>query len=319
MDMKRINPHTRHAGFSLVELMVAMTLGLILLAGVVTVVTNTSASFGELNKASRQLDNGRYAIQVLREDIRHAGYYGEFFDVPDPTAMINPCSTALADLESGMSLPVQGYAGAAVAPLACLPGYVPNTDVLVIRRASTELTPTGTMVASEVYLQSRTDSRVLQPGPFDAAVFDLVNRDGSVADVRRYLVHIYYIRDCSDCSGAGDGIPTLTRVEFQNGNFNTAAPIAEGIETLRLQYGIDTNDDGVANQLVALPANLNEWSSLISVEMGLLARNVEPSPGYTDQKTYSLAGVNLTPGGNFKRHAYTTLARAVNPGDRRVQ
>ena len=319
MDMKHINPHTRHAGFSLVELMVAMTLGLILLAGVVSVVTNTSASFGELNKASRQLDNGRYAIQVLREDIRHAGYYGEFFDVPDPTAMTNPCSTTLADLESGMSLPVQGYTGAVVAPLACLPGYVPNTDVLVIRRASTEVTATGAMLGSEVYLQSRTDSRVLQPGPFDAAVFDLVKRDGSVADVRRYLVHIYYIRNCSDCSGAGDGIPTLTRVEFRNGNLNTVAPIAEGIETLRLQYGIDSNGDGVANQLVTLPANLNAWSSLISVEMGLLARNVEPSPGYTDQKTYSLAGVNLTPGGNFKRHAYTTLARAVNPGDRRVQ
>ena len=319
MNMTHTRAPLRHAGFSLVELMVAMTLGLILLAGVVSVVTNTSASFGELNKASRQLDNGRYAIQVLREDIRHAGYYGEFYAVPAPTAMTNPCSTTLADLQAGMSLPVQGYAGAAVAPLACIPGYVPNTDVLVIRRANTEVTPTGAMVGSEVYLQSRPDSRVLQPGPFDAAVFDLTKRDGSAADVRQFRVHIYYIRNCSDCSGGGDGIPTLTRAEFRNGNFNTLAPIAEGIETLRLRYGIDTSGDGVANQLVALPANLNAWSSLISVEMGLLARNVEPSPGYTDQKTYSLAGVNLTPGGNFKRHAYTTLARAVNPGDRRIQ
>lgn len=310
---------SRHAGFSLVELMVAMTLGLILLAGVVSVMVNTSASYGELNKASRQLDNGRYATQVLREDIRHAGYYGEFFDVPEPTALTNPCSTTLADLVAGMSLPVQGYAGAAVAPLACLTGYVSNTDVLVVRRASTAVTATADMVASDVYLQSRSDARVLEPGPFDNTVFDLVKRDGSAADVRRYLVHIYYIRNCSDCTGGGDGIPTLTRLEFENGNFDTAAPIAEGIEQLRLRYGIDSTGDGVANQLVATPAGPGEWSDLISVEVGLLARNVEPSPGYTDQKTYSLAGVDLTPGGSFKRHAYTTLARAVNPGDRRIQ
>jgi type IV pilus assembly protein PilW len=314
---KTRNPN---AGFSLVELMVAMTLGLILLAGVVAVMTNTSASYGELNKASRQLDNGRYAIQVLREDIRHAGYYGEFFDIPVPAAMTNPCSTTLADLHDGMNLPLQGFAGGVSAPLPCLTGYVSNTDVLVVRRAATEVTPTAAMLGSEVYLQSRSDRRVLESGPFDSAVFDLVKRDGSAADVRRYLVHIYYIRNCSDCTGGGDGIPTLTRLEFAGGGFTNTAPIAEGIEALRLQYGIDTSGDGVANQMVALPANLGEWSSLISVEVGLLARNVEPSNGYSDTKTYTLSGVSVGPfNDRFKRHAYTTLARAVNPGDRRVQ
>ena len=319
MDMDKTGQTAKQTGFSLVELMVAMTLGLILLGGVVSVMSNTSASYGELNKASRQLDNGRYAIQVLREDIRHAGYYGEFFDVPAPAALPDPCATTLPALLAGMSLPIQGFAGGVAAPLGCLTGYVSNTDVLVVRRAATTVTPTAAMTSSEVYLQSRSDSRVLQPGPFDNAVFDLKKRDGSVADVRRYLVHIYYIRNCSDCTGGGDGIPTLTRLEFAGGDFSTALPLAEGIETLQLRYGVDTSGDAVANDMVALPASLAQWSGLVSVEVGLLARNVEPSTGYEDTKTYSLAGVNLGPfNDRFKRHAYSTLARAVNPGDRRI-
>lgn len=311
----------RSAGFSLVELMVAMTLGLILLAGVVSIVVNTSASFNELNKASRQLDNGRYAIQMLREDIRHAGYYGEFYTLAIPGAVPNPCATSQANLLDGMGFPVQGFTDGAGLAAGCAPDRVAGTDVLVIRRAATVATPAAGMIASEFYLQTRIDALVLDNGPFDALRFDLTNRDGTAADARRYLVHIYYIRNCSVCTGGGDGIPTLVRRELQGGNFNTSTAIAEGIETLRIRYGMDSNGDGVVNNLSSdsTTIGMNDWFDLMTVEVGVLARNVEPSPGYSDQKTYLLAGVNFTPGGNFKRHAYTTLARLVNPGDRRIQ
>ena len=308
----------RHrAGFSLVELMVAMTLSLILIGGVVSVVVNTSRTHGELSNTSRQLENGRYAMQVLREDIRHAGFYGEFHELTEPTAAPEPCDVALADLEAGMGLPVQGYAGAAAAPLDCLPDYVPDTDVLVIRRASTAVAA-GALDAGEVYLQSRSDEQVMDTGA-NAAAFTLTKLDGvTPAEIRRYVVHIYYIRGCSDCSGGGDGIPTLSRVELSGGNLNTVAPLAEGIENLQLRYGVDTNDDGAPNDFVTLPGSLDAWFDVVTIEVNLLARGVDPTQGHDDDKTYTLGDVDIAaPGDNFKRHVFSSVTRVVNTSSRR--
>ena len=65
------------AGFSLVELMISVTIGLILLLGLVTLLVNSSASHTEMQKSSAQIENGRYATQLLTDDIQLAGYYGE--------------------------------------------------------------------------------------------------------------------------------------------------------------------------------------------------------------------------------------------------
>ena len=65
----------RQAGISLVELMVSITLGLMILSGVLVVFVNTSAARNEVEKTSRQIENGRYASEVLSEDLRLAGFY----------------------------------------------------------------------------------------------------------------------------------------------------------------------------------------------------------------------------------------------------
>jgi type IV pilus assembly protein PilW len=306
------------AGFSLVEMMIAMTLGIILMAGIASVVANSSNSHRELDKNSRQLENGRYAVQALRDDIRHAGFFGEFYDLGVPTATPSPCATATADLLNGIELSVQGYAGAASAPLACLPDYAANTDVLAIRRASTAVTPVASLQAADIYMQTRPDRIVLDSGT-DSTVFDLTKRDGvTLAEIRKYLVHIYYIRSCSDCSGSGDGIPTLVRVELDAGNLNTVSPIAEGIENMQFRYGIDDTDNGAPDRFVTLPASLTEWTNVVTVDASILARNLEPTTGHTDSKSYTLGDVDISaPGDSFKRHVFTALARVVNTSARR--
>ena len=78
-------------GFSLVELMISITIGLILVAGMATLISNNAAHRAELEKSSRQIENGRYAMQVLAEDLRHAGYYGEYYEFGSvPAAIPNP-------------------------------------------------------------------------------------------------------------------------------------------------------------------------------------------------------------------------------------
>ena len=81
MQNKTTNYKSLHLyrGFSLIEMMVAVTISMILLTGVVAVVMNSSESNRELRKISEQMDNGRYASQFLKEEIRHAGFYGQLY------------------------------------------------------------------------------------------------------------------------------------------------------------------------------------------------------------------------------------------------
>lgn len=61
---------------TLVEVMVAMTIGLILLGGVVTVMSSNQNIYRVNEAVTRMQENARYAFQLLSRDIRMAGYRG---------------------------------------------------------------------------------------------------------------------------------------------------------------------------------------------------------------------------------------------------
>ena len=304
----------KQIGFSLVEMMVALTVSLVLLLGVSNVIISSNQSFGELTRTSQQLENGRFALQVMRDDIRHAGFYGEFSGLKVPAVMPNSCTLSVTALKDAIDAPVQGYAAAASSPIGCLPGYA-GGDVLVIRRSSTQVTAVASLNAADFYIQSRSGSVQVQTGT--ASNFTLLKKDGvTKADIRQYVVHIYYLRGCSDCSGTGDGVPSLWRRELRNGAF-TSTPVAEGIENLQLRYGLDDDTDGTPDRYVALPNSAAQWKSVVAVEVNLLARSAETSAGFTDTKSYVLGDVTVTPGGSYKRHAFNAVVRAMNLSSRK--
>lgn len=327
-------------GFSLVELMVSLTLGLALLGGVVAIVSNTSRSHSELERNSRQVENGRYALQTLADDIRHAGFYDQFYSYTTPTTLPLPCTAGVtpaivAQLKTDMGLPVQGAAGASSAPSpftsTCLPNYQPNTDVLVIRRVSTVPTVTGAtsisqitgaLTANQIYVQAHWDAVKFDIGT-NASGFTFKKKDlTTFSDVREYLVRVYFISSCSKCSGPStDTIPTLYRAEMKAGTWNFL-PIAEGIENMQLRYGLDADGNGRPDDsgLVASPSSVTDWANVITVEVNLLARNLEPSVNYTDNKTYTLGDVTVTaPGDSYRRRTLTSTVVAANPAALREQ
>ena len=75
--MNMASPHThRSRGFSMIELMVALVLGLILMAGVISVYTTNKKSYS-LNIALGQVqESGRFAFNYLEPPIRMAGFFG---------------------------------------------------------------------------------------------------------------------------------------------------------------------------------------------------------------------------------------------------
>ncbi len=66
----------KQRGLSLVELMIAITLGLILMSGVIKVFLNSKATYSTQQALSRIQETGRLAIEFVSRDIRMAGYNG---------------------------------------------------------------------------------------------------------------------------------------------------------------------------------------------------------------------------------------------------
>lgn len=336
------------AGFTIVELMVAITLGMLILAALSTLFANTSVARGEIDKASRQIENGRFALQTLGDEIRHAGYYGPMVNAPGAPATWpnDPCSTSTADVRDSLGVPLQGYAGAATAPLSCLPGYKPQTGVVVIRRASTAA-PAASAAASSFNIQVSGCPGDPNPGYVldgPSGTFNMHKNDtppgctplpsALTAGISPFFVRIYYISCNTDssvaCNAVGaDGVPTLQRVDVTPVG-RTTTPVVDGIENMQFGFGLDSTGptpDGLPDLYTDVPpafadraasgGYVNNWRDVMSVRIFLLARNVERTGGYTDPKTYVLGPVSVTPGGPYKRHAYSEVARLNNPAGRR--
>jgi len=165
----------RQRGFTLIELMVATTISLLLLAAMVGMYSNLSGSQREMEKMNGLIENGRFAMQVLGEDVIHAGFWGGYvpqFDdftsiaVPGdvPTVVPNPCRQYTnwnsAYRIALVGIPVQSYdalpvGAGCVAPLVQRPG----TDVLVVRHTDTCVpgdVNCDAAVAGKLYLQLTT-------------------------------------------------------------------------------------------------------------------------------------------------------------------
>ena len=342
-------------GLSLIELMISITIGLLILSALSTLFVNQSRTRSELDKSNRMIDNGRYALELLSDNLKLAGFYDNFMPSGTPATAPDPCTVPTTSLDVLLHH-VQGYNAAtatatASPPAACvtagLTSLNPGSDILVLRRASTS-TPVAAAaaVAATTYLQvsncstDTSGSYQIAPGTAAFTAFHKKNCtdsgpgvDDGPATLRPFIVQVYFV---SPDNNTGDGIPTLKRMEFNpaTGAIDLITPLVEGIEYMQIDYGLDTDADGVANSYIDAPALAN-WPNIVSIKINIIARNTEATTGYTDTKTYALgiagnfgpfnaAPYNAAPYpvtyptlANYKRHAYTQVVRLVNPSSRR--
>jgi len=258
---------TRSHGFSLVELMVSIALGLVLLSSLVALFVDTSRTSREMARASSMIESGRFAIQVLENDLIHAGFWGTHvpaFDdltlksAPDPAqtpdAVLPACLTYDETTWAGQQKNLVGIAVQAygTVPAECGPAAGPvlnaraDSDVLVVRHAETCKPGEGNCAADaagEMYFQaSRCAS---DPAAYTLATGALTLRAkdcATVAEKRRLVSNVYYVRSYS--VSPADGVPTLVRSPFglKGGVLGNQAPdaLVEGVEAIRVELGIDS-------------------------------------------------------------------------------
>ena len=187
----------------------------------------------------------------MREDVRLAGFYGETSVAGALYTQPDPCSIAPAGWGgTPLTLPtaVQGYTPADA--LACLDHRKAGTDALAVRRVGITAIDPATIVAGNTQFYVQYSFCVLDVATprlifsNDRAALTLRNRACTGVNVARpYVSRIYYVAECNVCAGAGDGVPTLKRVDLVGTQLTTTA-LAEGIDALRVEYGFDVDGDG---------------------------------------------------------------------------
>ncbi len=285
INLFRTIPRNPQFGFSLIEFMIAITIGLLIMVALIALLLNIIRSNSEMAKTNMLIENGRFAIQVMQQDIVHAGFWGNYvpeFDNMTLTAVPTDAPTAVPDLclaytvanwnaaykTNLIGIPVQGYGAVPTAPTDCsglLDSKQDDTDLLVVRHAETcvaDEVGCEAYTAGKLYFQSSlcqppvltpmvpdTLTYILGTTGFDSANLRKKDCATLVTEKRKFISSIYYIRDYANT--AGDGIPTLVRSQFDLSGGSLGhqppLPLIAGIEGFRVEFGIDNvSDSGAA-------------------------------------------------------------------------
>ena len=127
----------RQSGLSLVEIMVALAVGVVLLTGVIQIYASTKSTYRMQDSLARLQENGRFALSFLTRDVRMAGYHGCTNFGPITNTLNNPGS-----LQYDFSVGLTGFNDVGASPPALLSGAgivpIAGSDVVVVRRNSDE-------------------------------------------------------------------------------------------------------------------------------------------------------------------------------------
>ncbi|MFT5709766.1 MAG: type IV pilus assembly protein PilW [Halioglobus sp.] len=317
-------------GFSLIEFMVAMLLGTILISGAVSVYLASKRSYVEVEQVGGLSENGRFALQIMKDSLLHAGFYGpmrpgDFSKDVNLGAVTNDCTgnaAAYGLTDYFFSARTTGDPGKALSD--CITDAVTNTNVLVVKylvpspiydadpddpNAPTDgvLSFPGPLLATETYAIVNSEYGLLLDGADSASAPDVSEGETYGRGVAwPYRFEIYYVRRVS----VGDGfMPTLARKTLRwNGSAMDilTEDLVEGVELFYLRFGITNAGSGEVEGYTSL-ADLNgdgdlsllgtakTWDQVDSIEAFVLVRSATEDPLYTDSKTYNLGDVSITP------------------------
>ncbi len=277
------------AGLSLIELMIAMLVGLILIAGVLSIFISSRQSYG-INGAVGQIqENGRFALEFIRTATRKAGYMG----CATSTATANYLNPPANPMPYDFATAINGYYFTGVPPAPAenpapdanagdwtpnLDGSIagnvlPNTDVLVVRftqnnpmyitnitsSAATDMSVSGNnpLVSGDLMLISNCTSAIVMQTTAPTAGSTISHAAAGTPGNANTGVPQSYIgaqvvspnTDAFYIGQGADGSPALFAATFVGGVF-TPQELVPGVESMRVLYGVDLNGDQVPDEYI---------------------------------------------------------------------
>ena len=329
----------RHSrGVTLVELMIAMVIGVGLLVGVLTVYSESSKSYEVSEAATRLQETATYAMGVIEPDVRMAEYWGLFKGGANVsgTAAQGAGVSAIGgnsavrcgnNFSTDLNVPVEGRNN--IYGLGCnayLNRPMLSGDTLTVRRASASVTTVAPATAGPLRIcTARVSATLVNVAPA-ASCPTAPPGAGQVADL---VVNTYYIaRDSQRVGGANTPAlrvwaltgPTVLAPDFLD------TEVVSGVEDLQVQFGIDpTGATCTAAQYIdpapaaGLPPVVGV-GQIVAVRIWLLIRADAAEVGFVDNTIYQYGDRSVANGttNNLNSVAARTQAYQPNDGFRRL-
>ncbi|MFA7387769.1 MAG: PilW family protein [Thiohalobacteraceae bacterium] len=367
MSLHKLPRVTRdQKGVSLVEIMIAMVIGLILTAGIIQLFMGSKQTYRFHDALSRVQENARFAVEALNYDIRMAGNLGCTSYVQNITNTLN----APVDFKPGTG--IQGWEATGTAPgnTFALPAAnaavvdaagagwatsggavldvgtmsLPGSDVVRIWRGDNnpgtitgmspgantnfDTEPETSVELGEILLLSDcqnadlvqacnvsnipTGKRIILSGgcdPGNDASERLSTQVGG--QIVRLRSFIYFVgkRDNDPNNPPGLFRRPLGATGGSSAAAGAAEEVVEGVESMQVLYGVDTDNDRVVNQYVTAN-NVPDWNNVLSVQIALLMRATERGDDISGATTYVLNGSNADAAadGRLRQVFNTTIA-----------
>ncbi len=323
----------RQHGVTLVELMVALALGLLITVAMLKVYVDASRMYRFNEGLARVQENGRFALEFIRRDARVAGFWGCYSEAP-LTDQISTTSDAWINVDAGHITGTNddglNSADSITFRSATGSGTLVNTT-MTAASDSVSVNSVATITSGMAVLISDCDNGDIfqvtdtSGASLAHAVGANTNTSANLSKAYASGSLVYQAQQTTFCiaDGADPSQPSLRRLTNPTSGQTCASDgleLLEGVENMQILYGEDTdadsegaNGDGTANRYVPIGTASLDIDRVVSVRLSLLARSLsnnlttEPSP-------YTFNGTAVTPGATDKylRKVFTTTITLRN-------
>ncbi len=288
---------------TLIELTVAMAIGLFLIGGALYVYAQSKNSYRAGDSLARLQESARFALDTLEPDIRLARYWGlnsEPARIVRPPGIVVTCGGAdVSDFALGVppTAPLPVDANDDIYNLPCVSfNDTPRagSDVLILRHAD-PWKGGNRPLADGNRLQVQT---TLAEGRLFKDVNLPLGPAASTNSTNDVAVNAYYV---SNASSFDPSLPSLRRLSLgATGNFRDEEVIP-GVENLQIQFGVDTDNDGDVDRYVdsnhalldPAAAGFDPDGQVIAVRMWLLVGTPADDPAWVDERRYTTPDADL--------------------------
>lgn len=319
----------KQRGLSIVEIMIAMLIGLILMGGVMQVFSSTRQSNRVQEATARMQETGRMALEIIARDVRMADFWG--------------CASALGNIVNNLDSTGAGYIDFSAGGIVGTDGGPGSPDSLILRggfNSGLQLQPPyGPQASANVQVQGGND---LQQGDIvlvsDCSQGDIFQISNANPDTAGTVVHNTgattspgnYNATNPGCPGANAhclskiygedaflfGVQQVAYTiaagaEGHPALYRNGIELLDGVEDLQILYGEDGDANGVADYFVDA-SQVVDMEAVVSVRFAIVTRSRGDNLTGGLQQTYSVLGENRTAADKRLRQVYASTVNIRN-------